>query len=92
MEQTSKQLLKKISEKVATLTDKKISQIAHAPKESEWRTYISQSEPHWEDIAWRVKEPNSNGGFDCELKVNVAVIPVPDAPVTEIGNEGAGIT
>ena len=67
MEQIAKQLLKRISEKASTLTDKKISQVAHAPKENEWRAFISQAKPHWEDIAWRVKEPNSRGEAEVHL-------------------------
>ena len=67
MEQNAKQLLKRISEKVGTLTDKKISQVAHAPKENEWRAYIWQTKPHWEDIAWRIKEPNNRGGAEVHL-------------------------
>lgn len=45
MEQNAKQLLKRISNQVSTLTDKKISQVAHAPKENEWRAYIWQTKP-----------------------------------------------
>ncbi len=67
MEQNAKQLLKRISEKVSTLTDKQNSQVAHAPKENEWRAYIWQSKPHWEDIAWRVKEPNAKGETEVHL-------------------------
>jgi len=67
MEQNAKKLLKLISEKVSTLTSKKISQVAHAPKENEWRAYICQTKPHWEDIAWRVKEPNLKG--EAELHI-----------------------
>ena len=67
MEQNAKQLLKRISEKVSTLTDKQISQVAHAPKENEWRAYIWQSKPHWEDITWRVKEPNAKGETEVHL-------------------------
>lgn len=67
MEQSAKYLLKKITEKVALLTDKKISQISYAPKENEWRAYICKSKPHWEDIAWRVKEPNENGEAEFHI-------------------------
>lgn len=67
MEQNAKQLLKRISEKAGTLTDKKISQLSHAPKENEWRAYICQTKPHWEDIAWRVKEPNTRGEAEFHL-------------------------
>jgi len=67
MEQNAKQLLKRISNQVSTLTDKKISQVAHAPKENEWRAYIWQSKPHWEDIAWRVKEPKAKGETEVHL-------------------------
>lgn len=67
MEQNAKQLLKRISEKVGTLTDKKISQVAHAPKENEWRAYIWQTKPDWEDIAWRIKEPNNRGEAEVHL-------------------------
>jgi len=67
MEQNAKQILKRISEKVSTLTDKKISQIAHAPNHNEWRAYIWQTKPHWEDIAWRVKEPNMKGEAEVHL-------------------------
>jgi hypothetical protein len=67
MEQNAKNLLKRISEKVSTLTEKKISLVAHASKENEWRAYMWQSKPHWEDIAWRVKEPNAKGETDVHL-------------------------
>jgi len=67
MEQNAKQLLKRISEKVGALTDKKISQVAHAPSHNEWRAYICQTQPHWEDIAWRVKEPNNRGEAEVHL-------------------------
>jgi hypothetical protein len=67
MEQNAKKLLKLISDKVSTLTDKKISQIAHAPNYNEWRAYIWQTKPHWEDIAWRVKEPNLKGHAEVHL-------------------------
>jgi hypothetical protein len=66
MEQNAKQLLKRISEKVETLTDNKISQVAHAPIENEWRAYIWQKAP-WKDIAWRVKEPNIRGEAEVHL-------------------------
>lgn len=66
MNQNAKQFLTRISEKVSTLTDKPISQVAHAPKENEWRAYIWQRTP-WEDIAWRVKEPNANGDAEVHL-------------------------
>jgi len=67
MEQNAKQLLKRISEKVGTLTDKKISQVAYAPNYNEWRAYIWQTRPHWEDITWRVKEPNNRGEAEVHL-------------------------
>jgi len=67
MEQNAKQLLKRISEKVGTLTNKKISQVAHAPSHNEWRAYIWQTKPHWEDIAWRVKEPNNRDEAEVHL-------------------------
>ena len=67
MDKNAKKLLNLISEKVSTLTDKKISQVAHAPKYNEWRAYIWQSKPHWEDIAWRVKEPNVKGEAEVHL-------------------------
>jgi hypothetical protein len=67
MEQIAKQLIKRISDAVTTLTDKKISQLAHAPSENEWRAYIAQTQPHWEDIAWRVKEPNAKGETEVHL-------------------------
>jgi hypothetical protein len=66
MNQNAKQFLTRISEKVSTLTDKTISQVAHAPKENEWRAYIWQRAP-WEDIAWRIKEPNANGEAEVHL-------------------------
>jgi len=66
MEQNAKQLLKRISEKVETLADNKISQVAHAPRENEWRAYIWQKAP-WKDIAWRVKEPNIRGEAEVHL-------------------------
>jgi hypothetical protein len=67
MEKNAKKLLKLISDKVSSLTDKKISQIAHAPNHNEWRAYIWQTKPHWEDIAWRVKEPNIKGEAELHL-------------------------
>ncbi len=67
MEQNAKQLLKRISEEVSSIVEMKISQVAHAPKENEWRAYIWQSKPHWEDIAWRVKEPNVKGISEVHL-------------------------
>ncbi len=67
MEQNAKKILKQISEKVSTLTEIKISQVAYAPKENEWRAYIAQTKPHWEDIAWRVKEPNMKGEAEVHL-------------------------
>jgi len=67
MEQNAKKLLKTISEKVTTLTDKKISHVAYAPKYNEWRAYISQTKPFWEDITWRVKEPNIKGIAEFHL-------------------------
>jgi hypothetical protein len=67
MEQFAKKLLKRLSNQVSILTDKKISQASHAPKENEWRAYIWQTKPHWEDIAWRVKEPNMNGQAEVHL-------------------------
>jgi hypothetical protein len=67
MEQTAKSLLKRISDQVSTFTDKKISQVSHASRENEWRAYICQSKPHWEDIAWRVKEPNVKGEAEVHL-------------------------
>lgn len=67
MEQNAKQLLKRISDKIGSLTDKEISRVSHAPQEKEWRAYIAQKAPHWEDIAWRVKEPNSKGEAEIHL-------------------------
>jgi hypothetical protein len=67
MEQNAKQLLRRISEKVTNLTDKKISRVAHAPNYNEWRSYIWQNKPHWEDISWRVKEPNVKGNTEVHL-------------------------
>lgn len=67
MEQNAKQLLKRISNKVGALTDKEISRVSHAPQEKEWRAYIFQTKPHWEDIAWRVKEPNARGEAEVHL-------------------------
>lgn len=67
MEQNAKQLLSRISEKIGTLTDKEISRVSHAPNENEWRAYISQKEPYWQDIAWRVKEPNAKGEAEVHL-------------------------
>jgi hypothetical protein len=67
MEQNAKQLLRRISEKVSNLTDKQISKVAHAPNYNEWRSYIWQNKPHWEDISWRVKEPNAKGNTEVHL-------------------------
>jgi hypothetical protein len=67
MEQTAKSFLKRITDQVSTYTDKKISKVAHAPKENEWRAYLWQSKPHWEDIAWRVKVPNVKGETEVHL-------------------------
>jgi hypothetical protein len=67
MEQNAKSLLKRISEKVSTLTDKPISQISFAPNYNEWRSYICQRRPYWEDISWRVKEPNEKGLTEVHL-------------------------
>ena len=69
MEHKAKQFLKKISESVASLTDKHISQVSYSPKEQEWRAYIAQGKPHWEDIAWRIKEPNNNGKSEFHLSI-----------------------
>jgi len=52
---------------VSILTDKRISQVAHAPNYNEWRAYLSQTKPHWEDISWRVKEPNVRGEAEVHL-------------------------
>jgi hypothetical protein len=67
MQQIAKQFLKRISLKVSTLTHKTISQVAHAPNHNEWRAYIWQTKPHWEDLAWRVKEPKINGISEVHL-------------------------
>lgn len=52
---------------MSILTDKRISQVAHAPNYNEWRAYLSQTKPHWEDISWRVKEPNVRGEAEVHL-------------------------
>jgi len=67
MEQIAKQLLKRVSEKVETLTDHKITKVAYSKSFKEWRAYISQSKPHWEDITWRVKEPDNQGNSEIHL-------------------------
>jgi hypothetical protein len=80
MEVRAKSLLKRISDQVSTFTDKKISQVSHAPRENEWRAYISQSKPHWEDIAWRVKEPNLKGEAEVHLGFYTEI------PIDELAN------
>jgi hypothetical protein len=67
MDHIAKFLLKRISDKVKTLTDKQISKVAHAPNYNEWRAYICQNKPHWEDISWRVKEPTAKGHTEFHL-------------------------
>jgi hypothetical protein len=67
MEKHAKQLLKKISEFFSTLTDKKISQVAHSSNQYEYHAYIAQNKPHWEDITWRVKDPKENGDTEFHL-------------------------
>ena len=67
MEKIAKKILKEISEKVSLLTDQRISRIAHAPNYREWRAYICQNAPFWEDITWRVKEPNSTGESEIHI-------------------------
>ena len=67
MEQIAKQLLKRISDKAETLTSNKITKVSHSENNQEWRAYISQSNPHWEDISWRVKEPNKKGDSEVHL-------------------------
>ena len=67
MEQIAKQLLKRISDKAENLTDYKITKVSHSENNQEWRAYISQSNPYWEDISWRVKEPNKKGDSEVHL-------------------------
>jgi hypothetical protein len=67
IEHNAKQLLKRISEKIGELTDKEISRVSYAPNYNEWRAYISQHDPYWEDITWRVKEPNAKGEAEVHL-------------------------
>ena len=60
-------LLDQLSQKIATLTTKKIPKISFSKNDNEWRTFISQSKPHWEDISWRVKVPNESGESEVHL-------------------------
>jgi hypothetical protein len=60
-------LLDHLSQKIATLTTKKIPKISYSKNDNEWRTFVSQSKPHWEDIAWRVKVPNESGESEVHL-------------------------
>lgn len=71
MEQAAKNLLKRISEVVESITSRKATPVTHAPKYNEWRAYLCQAKPrtHWEDIAWRVKEPNLSGMAEVHLGI-----------------------
>ena len=60
-------LIDQLSQKIATLTTKKIPKISFSKKDNEWRTFISQSKPHWEDISWRIKVPNESGESEVHL-------------------------
>jgi hypothetical protein len=67
MEENAKNLLKRISKKAESLTDKKITRVAHAPQKKQWVAHIHQNKPHWEDITWRVQEPHKNGDTEVHL-------------------------
>lgn len=67
MEKIAKEILRRISEKIGVLTTKQISRVAYSSKYNEWHAYISQSKPHWEDISWRVKEPNEIGNTEIHV-------------------------
>ena len=67
MEQNAKDLLKRISLKVENLTDKKITKVTHAPQKKQWLAHIHQNKPYWEDISWRVQEPNDKGESEVHL-------------------------
>lgn len=67
MEQNAKDLLKRISLKVDDLTDTKISKVTYAPQKKHWLAKIHQDKPYWEDISWRVQEPNDKGETEVHL-------------------------
>ena len=67
MEQNAIDLLKRISLKVDALTDTKISKVTYAPQKKQWLAKIHQDKPYWEDISWRVQEPNDKGETEVHL-------------------------
>jgi hypothetical protein len=62
MEKNAKDFLKRISNLVETIVKEKSSIVSASKKANEWRAYLSQSKPHWEDITWRIKFPDTNDG------------------------------
>lgn len=67
MEQQAKAILKKISEKISSYTDKKITKVTFSEEYNEWRSYICQTKPYWIDITWRVKNPDDSGQTELHL-------------------------
>lgn len=67
--ENAKYLIEQISQKVFSLTDLRITKASFSTKENEWRAYIHQTKPHWEDIAWRVKLNKNNTEGQIQLTV-----------------------
>ena len=58
--ENAKYLIEQISEKALSLTKLKITKASFSTKENEWKSYINQTKPHWEDITWRIKLNEKN--------------------------------
>jgi hypothetical protein len=67
--ENAKYLIEQISQKAFSLTNLRITKASFSTKENEWRAYIHQAQPHWEDVAWRVKlnENNTEGQIQLTL-------------------------
>ena len=81
-------LIDQLSQKITTLTTKKIPKISFSKKDNEWRRFISQWKPHWEDITWRVKVPNESGESEVHLGFYSAkTSDILNTAIIEVSNE-----
>jgi hypothetical protein len=65
VDQLAKSFLIKVTEAVVAFTLHKITTPVWSSKYNTWKSFTYQTKPHWEDISWRVKQPDENG--DAEL-------------------------
>ena len=61
VDQLAKSFLINVTEAVEAFTLHKITTPIWSRKYNTWKSYTYQTKPHWEDISWRVKEPDENG-------------------------------